>query len=391
MRDIARRFALTRRVAATGAAAVATMMTVAALGAPSALAAGSVKVTSSYEQSPISLNTSDAIGFAISNTTAAALTDFTFTVGLPAGVTLDDPIGLTNTAGSTTSCGTVTATNPTTGATSAPGDDAVTITIASVPALASGTVCTISLGIVADIPSVSDAPSTDTLSSTFTATTPTLVDAGLVVLTDPYLVVLQPTNDQKFTLGQVFVTDFGCGPSDKLDSIANLFATDDEGNQVLPAAPIDTVDPGNHTLEFNCYSAAGGGDVTSTLDYKVGSYTVTAVKTNKKNGQVSYTALVPPGTFVAELLHGKSVIGKTKSVVKSRKTATVLVKLTGAGATLLKKEDGKALKLKLDVSFTPKPVGTGDSEIAAAQPIVVKKSVTDSIASTASKTKKKHK
>jgi hypothetical protein len=377
-------------LAATGAAAVATLITVAALGAPSALAAGSVKVTSSYEQSPISLNTSDAIGFAISNTTAAALTNFTFTVGLPAGVTLDDPIGLTNTAGSTTSCGTVTATNPSTGATSAPGDDAVTITIASVPNLTSGTVCTISLGIIGDIPSVSDAPWTDVLSSTFTAPTPTLVTAGLVVLTDPYLVVLQPGANQTFTLGQTFLADFGCGPSDKLDSIANLFATDDEGNQVLPASPIDTVDPGKHTLEFNCYSAAGGGDVTSTLDYKVGSYTVTAVKTNKKNGQVSYKALVPPGTFVAELLDGKKVIGKTTSVVKSRKSATVLIKLTGAGTTLLKTKDGKALKVKLDVSFTPKPLGVGSSEIAAAAPIVVTKSVSDSIA--AKKTpKKKHK
>jgi hypothetical protein len=385
LRDIARRFALTRRVAAASTAAVATLITVAALGAPSALAAGSVpagsvKVTSSYEQSPISLTTSDSIGFAISNSTGSTLNNFSFTDALPPGVVLDDPIGLTNTAGSATTCGISTSVNPTTGATSAPGDDAVTITVATVPSAPSGTICSISLGIVANEASVNDAPYDDVLSSTFTTPKPTLTAAGLVVLSDPYLVVLQPPANRRYTLGEVVRTDFGCGPSDKLDSIASLFASDDEGNQVLPGAPLDTVDPGSHQLEFNCYSAAGGGDVTSDLDYTVGSYTVTAVKTNKKNGQVSYKALVPPGTFVAELLDGKKIIGKTTSVVKSRKTALVVVKLTGAGTTLVKKKDGKALKLKLDVSFTPKAVGAGVSEIPAAAPTVVTKSLNDSIA-----------
>ena len=62
------------------------------------MAASSVTLKTSFENSPISLNTSDAVGYAFTNTTTAPQT-VTFTDNLPSGVTLDNPVGTTNTNG----------------------------------------------------------------------------------------------------------------------------------------------------------------------------------------------------------------------------------------------------------------------------------------------------
>jgi hypothetical protein len=362
------RFALTRRVAGTAIAALAAVTTVVALAAPSALAVTpTVTVTTSYENSPISLNTSDAVGYAFKNTFTVPET-VTFTDTLPPGVTLDSPIGLTNTAGtSPNSCSNITVTNPATGQPSASGDGAVTVS-ATVSA-GSGTICTISLSIVAGTPSVADAPLQDAYSNVSPAGITTTA-GSLVVLTNPTLAFTAPTNNQTFALGQVFDANFNCAATDPLDSIDSFFGTDDEGNQIASGAPIDTVDPGSRSLEVDCYSAAGGGDFSESINYKVGSYTLTAVKTTKTD-QVSFRSAVPAGRFVAEVIDAKKVIGTTRLTVAARKRASITVKPTTAGKKLLAATKGKLAKVQLHVAFTPQAIGSGDSQIAPAAATVV--------------------
>jgi hypothetical protein len=381
------------------AAALATLTTLAVLGAPSALAAGPpVKITTSYGQTPVSVGASDSIGFAIANTAAngTAQTNFSFTDTLPAGVGLDLPISLTTNAPSTplkstatgnptASCGGVTATNPATGAASQPGDTSVTITIGSLPATTTtGTVCTIALGIVPASPSVNDAALSDSYNSAPTSFT--AVPAGLVVLNNPTLSLLAPTNNQTFSLGQISDASFNCATADPLDSIDAFFGTDDEGNQIASGAPIDTVDPGTHSLAVDCYSAVGGGDVTQTLHYKVKSYTLAAVKSTKTD-QVSFKSTLPAGKIVAEILDGKKVVGTAKVTVAAKKTVTVTVKPSTAGKKVLAATKGKKANVKLDVSFTPKAIGSGDSKIIASEPTEVIKSLKVAIAKPATKKK----
>jgi hypothetical protein len=397
LRQIARRFALNRRAAATAAAALATITTLAVLGPASALAAGPpVKVTTSYGLSRVSVSTSDSIGFAIANTTAngTAQTNFSFTDTLPAGVALDLPISLTTNAPSTplkstatgnptASCGSVTATNPATGVTSAPGDTTVTITIGSLPATTTaGTVCTIALGIVAAAPSVNDAPLFDSYNSAPTSFT--AAPAGLVVLSNPTLSFLAPTKNQTFSLGQISHASFNCAVSDPLDAVDAFFGTDDEGNEIQSGAPIDTIDPGAHSLAVDCYSAVGGGDVTQTVNYRVKSYTLTAIKSTKTD-QVSFQSKLPAGKIVAEVLDGKKVVGTTKVTLAAKKTVTVTVKPSTAGKKVLAATKGNKANVKLDVSFTPKAIGSGDTKIVASEPTEVIKSLKVAIAKPAKK------
>ncbi|HWE59892.1 MAG TPA: hypothetical protein VG228_09390 [Solirubrobacteraceae bacterium] len=358
--------------------ALATIATVAAL-APSAMAVTNpVTIKTAFENSPISLNTSDAVGYAFTNTSTAAQT-VTFTDALPPGVTLDSPVDTTNTNG-TGSC-TLVSSNANPGATSV----TVTVTIPS----ASGTVCTLSFSVVAATPSgdakVADAYSgVSTASGALTTTTP----GSLVVLSSPTLGFTAPSNGQAFYLGQLTDANFSCTATDPQDSIDSFFGTDDDGNQIQSGAPIDTVDPGAHSLEVDCYSAAGGGDVSQTVNYTVGSYTLKAITEAKKNDYVSFKTLVPAGRIVAEVIYGKKVIGTTSTSVTARGTASVTIKPTTAGKKLLAAVKGKSVAVKLQVSFNPQAIGTGDEEITPAGATVVTKNIKLPIAHAAKKTSK---
>jgi hypothetical protein len=376
--EIARRF-VNHRAGGAVLASLATIVAMASLGAPSALAAGAVTIKTSFENSPISINTSDAVGYALTNTTGAAQT-VTFTDILPSGVALDNPVGTTNTNGS----GSCTLTSPTPN----PGATSVAVTVA-VPA-ATGTVCTISFSIVAGTPS-SDVAASDSYSGVSTASgvVPATTHGGLTVLTNPGLSLSSPSNGQSFYLGQSANANFSCAATDSLDSVDSFFGTDDEGNQIQSGAPIDTIDPGAHTLEIDCYSAAGGGDVSQTVSYSVGSYTLSAVKVAKKTDVVSFKTLVPAGKLASEVIYGKKVIGTTTSSVTARGTATVAIKPTAAGKKLLAAIKGKSVTVKLQVSFTPQAIGTGDAEITAAGATVVTKNVKLPLAAAAKSKKKK--
>ncbi len=354
----------------TGAAvaALATLTTIAALGASSALAATDVTIKTSFEQSPISLNQTDAIGYALTNSTGSAQT-VTFTDTLPAGVALDSPIGTTNTNGTGTCKGLTV--NGTPGA----GSLGVSLTVPSESA--SGTVCTISFGVVASTPSVNDAAIHDAYSGVSTASgvVPMTTVGSLVVLSNPTLSLTAPSNNQSFTLGQVFDAGFGCTATDPKDLIDTFYGTDDEGNQIASGAPIDTVDPGTHSLAVACISGVGGGDLTQTVNYKVGSYALSSVKIAKKTDRVSFKSLLPAGKLVAVVLDGKKKVGTTTLKLSSRRTVSVTVKPTAAGRKLLAKTKGKTLKVTLQGSFTPNAIGSGDSQITPAAATVVTKSL----------------
>jgi uncharacterized repeat protein (TIGR01451 family) len=346
--------------------ALATIATAAAL-APAAMAVTNpVTIKTAFENSPISLNTSDAVGYAFTNGSTAAQT-VTFTDTLPAGVAFDNPVGTTLTNGSSTGCSVVSST-------AAPGASSATVTI-TVPN-ATSTVCTLSYSVVAGTPS-NDAAISDAYSSVSTVSgalvSPTV--GSLKVLSNPALSFTAPTNNQSFILGQTSDAGFACSATDPLDSIDSFFGTDDEGNQIQSGAPIDTVDPGAHTLEVDCYSAAGGGDVTQTVNYTVGSYKLTAIKEAKTTDYTSFKTLVPAGKIVAEVIYGKKVIGTTTVSNTARGTKSVTIKPKAAGKKLLAAVKGNSVAVKLQVSFTPQAIGTGDEEITPAGATVVTKNI----------------
>jgi hypothetical protein len=346
--------------------ALATTATVAAL-APSAMAASSVTIKTSFENSPISLNASDAVGYALTNTSGASQT-VTFSDSLPAGVALDNPVGTTNTNGTGT-C-TLVSSN------AAPGAGSVTLSVTVPSETATGAVCTISFSVVAAAASA-DVALSDSYSgvSTASAIVPVSTVGSLIVLSNPTLTFTAPTSGQSFYLGQVSDASFGCAATDTKDSIDSFFGTDDEGNQIQTGAPIDTVDPGAHTLQVDCYSAAGGGNVTQTVNYTVGSYTLTAIKEAKTTDYTSFKTLVPAGKIVAEVIYGKKVIGTTTVSATSRGTKNVTIKPTNAGKKLLAAVKGSRVAVKLQVSFNPQAIGTGDAEITPAGATVVTKNI----------------
>lgn len=367
MRHIAQRLAVKRRLKGLGLAAAAALVMTATLGASSAIAASTVTIKTSFENSPISLNTSNAVGFALTNTTGASQT-VAFTDTLPSGVVLDDPVGTASTNGTGT-C-TLVSTNAT------PAAGAVTTTVTVPDELASGTVCTISYSVVAGTPS-NDVALHDAYSgvsatpSGIVGTTP----GSLTVLSNPSLSLSAPSSNQSFYLGQTFNASFACAATDPLDSIDSFFGTDDEGNQIQSGAPIDTVDPGSHTLAVDCYSAAGGGQVSQSVNYTVGSYTLSAVKVAKATDYVSFKTLVPAGKIAAEVIYGKKVIGTKILAVSSRGTASITIKPSTAGKKLLATIRGRTAAVKLQVSFNPQAIGTGDEQITPAGATVVTKSI----------------
>ncbi len=346
---------------------VGALFAVGAALAPAALASGGVTISTSFENDPISLDTSDAVGYAISNTTGSSQVVY-FTDTLPAGVTLDNPVAATNTPGS----GTCTLSTPT----AQPGDSSIAVQV-SVPS-GSGTICTISYSVVANTPSVSDIAGHDSYSNvrTDSGVTPNTASGSLVVLSDPTLSFTAPSNGSSFALGQLAYASFDCSPTDPLDVIDGFYGTDDEGNQIESGAPIDTLDPGTRTLEVECYSAAGGGFVSQTSSYTVGSYTLSAVRVRRKTDGVSFRTTIPAGKLVARLIYGRKVIGARSLSPTSGSTVAVALKPTKAGMRLLGALRARRVAVSLQVTFTPQAIGTGDQQITPAGATVVTRNVT---------------
>ncbi len=345
-----------------GVAAVA-LTTV--LATPVAWAAGGVTITTSFENDPISLNTTDAVGYALTNTTGVPQT-VTFTNTLPSGVTLDNPPAATLNSGTSTSCSLAT---PAAG----PGSSSVTVTVGVPPA--SGTVCTVWFDVVAVTPS-NDVALSDTYSGlSATTVTPTATPGSLVVLSNPVLSFTAPASGQTFYLGQLVDAQFSCAATDPLDSIDSFFGTDDEGNQIESGAPIDTLDPGTHTLQVDCYSAAGGGAVSQTVTYTVGSYALVAVHAAKGTDVVSFRTRIPAGKLITRVFYGRKVVGVRTLTTTALGVAEVTVRPTAAGRHLLAPLRGRFATLRLQVSFDPAPLGSGDQQITAAAATILTRTV----------------
>ena len=353
MRRVTFRYARTHRLVVCAVACIAAAAGAGGAGPAiaSAASSGAVTIQTSYENSPISLNMSDAIGYSITNTSAQSQT-VSFTDSLPAGVEVDSPAGLTDTPGTGVCSVVSSAANP--------GASLVMLTVQVPSSSRPGAVCTISVGIVPGIASTADIPLNDSYSNAVLAGSSSLnvglseTTAGLIVLSNPVVSLSAPGNAQVFALGQLADANFSCATTDPLDSIDSFFGTDDEGNQIVTGEPIDTVDPGNHSLEVDCYSAAGGGDASETVGYSVRSYTLTSVKTTRTD-YVSFRSALPAGKLVAKVIDGTTVIGTTTTTLTSAKTASVTVKPTTSGAKVLRATKGKTVKVELEGSFTPAP------------------------------------
>jgi hypothetical protein len=335
------------------------------IGCAPAWAAGGVTITTSFENDPISVNTTDAVGYALTNTTASAQT-VTFTDALPAGVTLDNPTAAALTNGSTSGCNLVP---PAAG----PGATSVTVTVTVPPA--TGTACTVWFDVVASTPS-----NDQTLADAYTGLSassvkPVATPGGLIVLSDPTLSFTSPVNGQTFSLGEIVDANFSCAASDPLDSIDSFFGTDDEGNQIESGGPIDTVDPGTHTLEVDCYSAAGGGYVSQTVSYSVSSYTLLGVHAARGTDQISYRTLVPAGQLFTRVFYGSKLIALNRTAVSAQGIATVSFGPTAAGRRLIGSLRGRFATLSLQVSFEPQAIGSGEQQITPVAAIVTSRQV----------------
>ncbi len=342
-----------------------TAVLVLAAGCAPAWAAGGVTVTTSFENDPISVNTTDAVGYALTNTTATQQT-VTFTDTLPAGVTLEDPAAAGLTDGSTSGCSLVPPS-------AAPGAGSVTVTVTVPPATA--TACTVWFDVVASAPS-NDQPLADSYSGlSASSVTPVATPGSLTVLADPTLSFTSPANGQSFSLGEIVDANFSCAAGDPLDSIDSFFGTDDEGNQIESGGPIDTVDPGTHTLEVDCFSAAGGGYVSQTVSYTVGSYTLLAVHAARGTDEISYRTLVPPGQLSSRVFYAGKLIAINRTTVTTRGLAAVSFRPTPAGRRLIGSLRGRFATLSLDVSFEPQPIGSGEQQITPVAAIVIAREV----------------
>ena len=100
---------------------------------------------------------------------------------------------------------------------------------------------------------------------------------------------------------------------------------------------------------------------------------------------------MPAGKIVAKYFYGKKVIGTTTVSPASRGTVSVTIKPTTAGKKLLARLKGSSASLKLQVSFTPLAIGTGDQQITPAGATVLSKTVKLPIAHAVKKKAKKAK
>jgi hypothetical protein len=267
------------------------------------------------------------------------LTDVGFTDTLPAGVTLDDEVGET-----AKNCGTpfVPANQP--GA-STVTESALTV-IGSAAAGYVGS-CTITLEFVASTAEVS-APDaitsvTDNVNgageNTYAAPIPSadvvVTPVALTIAADPTVTVTGLTNGATYGYGQSIDLGFSATAAAN-DSLLSIFAADDQGNTLLSGQAINTDVPGGHQVDVTTQTADEYLG-TQTYSYTVNSPKLTSVKATKA-GAVSFgVEYLAPGSVLAEVVDGKTTIGKVTKKITVGKTTTVTVAPTAAGKKFLAK------------------------------------------------------
>ncbi len=279
------------------------------------------------------------VTYTLKAASADTLTDVGFTDTLPAGVTLDDEVGET-----AKNCGTpfVPANQP--GA-STVTESALTV----IGSAAAGFVgnCTITLEFVASTAEVS-APDaitsvTDNVNgageNTYAAPIPSadvaVTPVALTIAADPALTVTGLTNGATYGYGQSVDLGFSATAAAN-DSLLSIFAADDQGNSLLTGQAINTDVPGGHQVDVTTQTADGFLG-SQTYSYTVNSPKLTSVKTTKA-GAVSFgVEYLAPGSVLAEVVDGKTTIGKVTKKVTVGKTTTVTVAPTAAGKRFLAK------------------------------------------------------
>jgi len=294
------------------------------------------------------------VTYGITYTLAAAsgdtLTGVGFTDALPAGVTLDDEVGET-----AKNCG------PTFTPSNQPG--ATSVTESGLTVLGSGVTgyvgsCTITLEFVASTAQTlaPDNITGVTYSANGTAgTAATVTPITLTVAALPTLSVTGLTSGATYRYGQSVDLGFSATAAAN-DSLVALYAADDQGNPLTLGQAINTDVPGAHQVQVYVQTADGYLG-SQTYSYTVNSPKLTAVKTTKAADVSFGVDYLAAGSVLAEVVDGKTVIGKVTKKITVGKTTTVTVAPTAAGKRLLAKlTTTKTTKVKEKVKVNGKTV-----------------------------------
>jgi uncharacterized repeat protein (TIGR01451 family) len=372
-------------IAVLGAAVAVLPATASATTAPLSITASTswLPATGSIANNQYFANVGGTYGitYTLKAASGDTLTNVGFTDALPAGVVLDDEVGET-----AKNCGTLFTPSNQPGASSV-SESGLTVTN-SVGS------CTITLEFVANTaegatpdaitPTAYDntpsgGPLTPELASTASVTDLSLTVAGL-----PTLSVTGLTNNATYGYGQSVDLGFSATAAAN-DSIAanGVYATDDQGNTLSPGAAIDTDVPGGHQVEV-WVETVDQYEGSQTYNYTVNSPKLTAVKANSKTADVTFDVdYLAAGSVLAEVVDGKTVIGKVTKKVAVGKNTAVTVAPTAAGKKFLAKltttktvngktkTTTKSIKATLTVLYT-----ASDYAYVGSQPTIKKSGIT---------------
>jgi len=338
LRDIARRFGAVRIGA--GALVAATVLTAAAAQAVPATAATKAApptITSSFTPNLIGVGQTTAVAYTITDPNASgSLSNVAFNGTLAGGAVIDNPNGA-NTSG----CGsTLTiAANP--------GDTNIIVGGVTIKA---GTPCVISIAVTSATAETATSTVPFVASSAGNSTSGS--SATLTVLADPTVTVTTPTEGAKYTYGQKVTVTFTCDQAAYTLGIVGCAAQDDLGDDIVSGGLLNTSVPGAHQLTVQAFSVTGA-ETDDTIDYTVlpdNAFTLKGVKTS--GGKVTFKLVLPgAGKVKVKALAGSKTFALKTLNVKGKKTVSVTLKPTKAGAKLL---GSGVLKLKLKVTYTPK-------------------------------------
>jgi hypothetical protein len=352
-RSVARAGAL---IAVLGAAVAVLPATASAVTDPLSISVASSQSVTSGPTTTYVANTGVTYGITYtlkSNVTGATLTGVGFTDALPAGVLLDDEVGET-----AKNCGSsFTPGQELSPATNTPGSTTVTESNLTV---VNGTSCTITLEFVANSieAGAGDAITPTAYVSSVGGNEPSsnvtiTPQFALTVAGLPSVSVSGLTNNAIYGYGQSVALGFGATAAVS-DSILTNYATDDQGNTLTSGQTINTDVPGGHQVQV-WVQTVDGYLGSQTYSYTVNSPKLTSVKTTK-TGDVEFgVEYLAPGSVLAEVVDGKTVIGKVTKKVSVGKNTAVTVAPTAAGKKFLAKLTTKK-KVKVKVKRKGKTI-----------------------------------
>jgi hypothetical protein len=310
-------------------------------------------ITSAFTPTEVGVgdSTSTALSITITNPNATAkLSALAFSDTLPAGLTIDNPNGQSNTCGSAAVI------------TALPGTSTFAMSGGSLAAAAN---CTVSVSVVTATPgTLSNSPGAVSSSAGTSAVGATQT---LTVLAAPTVAVRGIKNKATYTFGQLVRPKYSCTQPGDPAALADCSAGDDLGNTILSGGKLDTTTPGAHTLTVVAASTVGLS-TTDDINYRVlpdSRFTISNVSP-KHHGALGFVLALPgPGTIkVLEFGPKHAVVGSDTVKVTQKRHLKIDLKPTKAGVKLLTPATGSgssakgsgAVKLgvKLEVSFTPK-------------------------------------